>query len=71
MTESPGQLIYCRVIVGYTPNIGLCINFTHEPICAVMAPINAALNGSKDFSPAKKSLPEVDTEGGNGNGTKG
>ncbi|CAH2039636.1 unnamed protein product, partial [Iphiclides podalirius] len=39
-----------------------------------MAPINAtALNGSKEFSPAKKSLPEVDTEGGsgNGNGTKG
>ncbi|CAG5025842.1 unnamed protein product [Parnassius apollo] len=37
-----------------------------------MAPTNTnTLNGSKGFSPAKKSLPEVDTETSNGNGTNG
>ncbi|CAK1586204.1 unnamed protein product [Parnassius mnemosyne] len=37
-----------------------------------MAPTNAnTLNGSKGFSPAKKTLPEVDTEATNGNGTNG
>lgn len=34
-----------------------------------MAPINANdINDAKAFVPAKKALPEVDTEGSNGNG---
>lgn len=40
-----------------------------------MAPINANLineiNEKKDFVPAKKALPEVETENGNGNNSTG